>query len=142
MGTGDDQLHPAQPAAAQAAQERRPEGLVLPVAEVHPQTSRAPSTATPVAMTTARQPPVDPRFDVGGVAEHVANLVWSSGRERKASTCSSRSLQVRDTGAGTDTRVRRHDRGIHPELSLKRINDHSMCPLTGKGAGRMDSPTV
>jgi hypothetical protein len=54
MGIGDDQLHAAQPAALQAAQEvesrtaRPPE---LPTAM--PRTSRRPSALTPTAMVTA-----------------------------------------------------------------------------------------
>jgi len=53
VGVGDDQLHPAQPACFQAAEERGPEGAVLGVADVEAEDLAAAVGVTPVAITTA-----------------------------------------------------------------------------------------
>jgi hypothetical protein len=53
VGVGDDQLGAAQPAGLQRAEERGPERAVLAVADPQPSTSRCPSAASPVAITTA-----------------------------------------------------------------------------------------
>lgn len=53
VGIGDDQLYSGQATAFQRAQKRRPKRAVLTVADLKASTSRRPSAATPVAITTA-----------------------------------------------------------------------------------------
>jgi hypothetical protein len=73
VGVGDDQLHPAQPTRPQRPQERRPEGLVLAVADRDAQD-------LPVAgqghaggddHRLGHDPPAGADLDVGRVAEQV-----------------------------------------------------------------------
>jgi hypothetical protein len=73
VGVGDDQLGAAQPTGLERAQERRPEGAVLGVAD-----GEAEHLAVPVGRDPGSDydrlgdhPAVDPGLAVGGSQEHV-----------------------------------------------------------------------
>ena len=73
VGVGDDQLHPAQPAGLERAQERGPERAVLAVADGEPE-HLAPAVSPDAGGDHDRlghDPVVDPGLAVGGVQEHV-----------------------------------------------------------------------
>ena len=98
VGVGDDQLHPAQPAGLQRAQERGPERAVLGVADGEPEHLPPAVGADPGGHHDGLgdHPPVDPGLAVGGVEEHVGERAARPGyRSRKAPTSASRSAQIR-----------------------------------------------
>jgi hypothetical protein len=99
VGVGDDQLHPAQPACLQAAQELGPEGAVLAVPDGEAEDLTAAITAHPGGHDhgLGDDAAVDSCFAVGGVHEHIGKLWPARERSRKAATSLSRSAQMRLT---------------------------------------------
>ena len=77
MGVGDDQLHPAQPAGFQAAQERGPERAVLAVA--HGEAEHFPPAISPNSggdhYRLGHDAVIDPGLAVGGVQEDIRELL-------------------------------------------------------------------
>jgi hypothetical protein len=66
-------VHPGQPAAAQAAQERGPKGFVLRVADIDAEhfAGAVDRDAGGDHHRARHHPPVDAGLDVGRVAEHI-----------------------------------------------------------------------
>jgi hypothetical protein len=81
VGVGDDQLHPGQPTGLQAAQERRPEGAVLAVADGEAQDLTAAIAAHPGGHDhgLGDDPAVHPGFAVGGVDKDVGEALAGQG---------------------------------------------------------------
>jgi hypothetical protein len=73
VGVRDDQLHPGQPAGLQAAEERRPEGAILAVADVQAQhlSAAVGGHAGGDHDRAAHHPAVHAGLEVGGVQEQV-----------------------------------------------------------------------
>jgi hypothetical protein len=73
MGIRDDQLHPGQSSSPQRAQERRPEGAVLAVADVQAEDFPAAVGGDPGGDDdrTADDPAIDAGLEVGGVHQPV-----------------------------------------------------------------------
>jgi hypothetical protein len=99
MGVGDDQLHPTQSSSPQRAQERRPEGAVLAIADVQAEDFPAAIGGDPVAMTTARLTTRPSTLALRSVAStnRDGKAVGDSERERNAATSASSSAQIRLT---------------------------------------------
>jgi hypothetical protein len=123
VSVADDQLHSAQPAVAQTAQERGPEDLVFAVTHVH-----AEDLPVPIGGDTGgdhdrpgHDPTLHPSLDVGRVEEHVGEggVVQRPVAER-------RDLLIK---LGADAR---HRRLRHARVDAER--DDEIVDLPGRGA--------
>jgi hypothetical protein len=95
----DDQLHPGQAATTQISQERSPKSFILAVTNIDAQnfTGTVSGHADGDHHHPRHHPTIDSGLDIGRVTEDVRKRGVTKGRQRKAATCSSRSLQIRET---------------------------------------------
>ena len=112
VGIGDDQLHPAQPAGLEGAQERGPERAVLAVAD-----GEARDLAPAVGADSGGDddglgddPVVDPRRAVGRVEEHVGERLLGQAAVAERTDLGGR--DPRRSATPATWRSRRRRRGL------------------------------